>query len=287
MSLIQDVAGSGGPDSVPGPPPLSRKNRRELGLVLGGSVRLAQDGRRPGHPAVRPGGELLPVPAPARRSHRDVHAGAQRAARTTGGTAGRVEPSGPRAVPQLPGEPVLQHDRLGPVQPAGVGAGHRAHMADSAAGGQQSCWRRSLASGSGSRLGIGSGANPSTRCPPGSRSPVLHARVLAGHDPADRLRGRRLRFARHLPDRGDLVAGRGHIIPGRMARRRMAHGAARRDADDGLPRRVRAGDAFVAGGRDGRGLPHHRPGQGPVRQVRTPPASPFRTPCCRPSLSFS
>ena len=44
MSLIQDVAGSGGPDPVPGPPPLSRKKKGSRGLSPGALFALRKTG---------------------------------------------------------------------------------------------------------------------------------------------------------------------------------------------------------------------------------------------------
>jgi peptide/nickel transport system permease protein len=44
VSLIQDVAGSGGPDPVPGPPPLSRKEKGRRGLSPGALFALRKTG---------------------------------------------------------------------------------------------------------------------------------------------------------------------------------------------------------------------------------------------------
>ena len=44
MSLIQDVAGSGGPDPVPGPPQLPRKEKGSRGLSPGALFALRKTG---------------------------------------------------------------------------------------------------------------------------------------------------------------------------------------------------------------------------------------------------
>jgi peptide/nickel transport system permease protein len=44
VSLIQDVAGGGGPDPVPGPPPLTRKEKGSRGLSPGASFALRKTG---------------------------------------------------------------------------------------------------------------------------------------------------------------------------------------------------------------------------------------------------
>ncbi|HNE88826.1 MAG: ABC transporter permease [Candidatus Nanopelagicales bacterium] len=44
MSLIQDVAGSGGPDPIPGPPPLPRKEKGSRGLSPGATFALRKTG---------------------------------------------------------------------------------------------------------------------------------------------------------------------------------------------------------------------------------------------------
>ncbi len=44
MSLIQDVAGSGGPDPIPGPPPLGRKEKGSGGLSPGAAFALRKTG---------------------------------------------------------------------------------------------------------------------------------------------------------------------------------------------------------------------------------------------------
>ena len=111
---------------------------------------------------------------------------------------------------------------------------------------------------------------------------LLHAGVLVRHDPADRVLGRRVRAAGHLPRRRPVHPRRGHELAGGMARRRVAPRAARHDPRDHLPRRVLARHARLAHRRDGAGLPADRAGQGPADEMVRTPARRAATRCCRP-----
>ncbi len=115
----------------PADPPSSRAGRPPVRRP--DAVRRPPGAHRGGHHVLRPGLQLLPVPAAARRPDRALHPRPEHGPRA----AARAAPEPQRAdrppVRRVPEEPVLHRRRLHPVLPAGVGRDRRLRRADDGA----------------------------------------------------------------------------------------------------------------------------------------------------------